>query len=109
MADGLKPEKSNSFSGSVDLTGQIGHFQTNLLVEGFYTSLKDVFYLQNVGVDAQGNTLQERRNGSGAEVYGVNIDGKIAHGRDASLQVGFTVQRRYFEVASLVCVVSGFI
>ena len=99
LADGLKPEKSNSFSGSVDLSGQIGHFQTNLLIEGFYTSLKDVFYLQNVGVDTQGNTLQERRNGSGAKVYGVNIDGKIAHGRDASLQVGFTVQRsRYDEL-----------
>ena len=99
LAEGLKPEKSNSFSGSVDLSGQIGHFQTNLLIEGFYTSLKDVFYLQNVGVDTQGNTLQERRNGSGAKVYGVNLDGKIAHGKDASLQVGFTVQRsRYNEL-----------
>ena len=99
LADGLKPEKSNSFSGSVDLSGQIGHFQTNLLIEGFYTALKDVFYLQNVGVDASGNTLQERRNGSGAKVYGVNLDGKIAHGKDASLQVGFTVQRsRYDEM-----------
>ena len=99
LAEGLKPEKSNSFSGSVDLSGQIGHFQTNLLVEGFYTALKDVFYLQNVGTDAQGNTLQERRNGSGAKVYGVNLDGKIAHGKDASLQVGFTVQlSRYDEM-----------
>ena len=99
LAEDLKPEKSNSFSGSVDLSGQIGHFQTNLLVEGFYTSLQDVFYLQNVGVDNQGNTLQERRNGSGAKVYGVNLDGKIAHGKDASLQVGFTVQRsRYDEM-----------
>ena len=43
--------------------------------------------------------LQERRNGSGAEVYGVNLDGKIAHGNDASLQAGFTVQRsRYKEL-----------
>ena len=101
LADGLKPEKSNSFSGSVDLSGQMGHFQTNLLIEGFYTSLKHVFHLQNVGVDALGNTLQERRNGSGAKVYGVNIDGKIAHGRDASLQMGFTVQRsRYDELTS---------
>jgi len=99
LAEGLKPEKSNSFSGSVDISGQIGHFQANLLLEGFYTSLQDVFYLQNVGVDNNGNTLQERRNGSGAKVYGVNIDGKIAHGKDASLQVGFTVQRsRYDEM-----------
>ena len=97
LAEGLKPEKSNSFSGSVDLSGQIGHFQTNLLIEGFYTSLDDVFYLQSVGKDAQGNLLQERRNGSGAEVYGVNLDGKIAHGRDASLQVGLTVQRSQYK------------
>ncbi len=97
LADGLKPEKSNSFSCSVDLSGQIGHFQTNLLIEGFYTSLKDVFYLQNVGVDASGNTLQERRNGSGAKVYGVNIDGKIAHGKEASLQVGFTMQQSRYD------------
>lgn len=99
LAEGLKPEKSNSFSGSVDLSGHIGHFQTNLLIEGFYTSLNDVFYLQKIGNDAQGNILQERRNGSGAEVYGINLDGKIAHGRDASLQAGFTIQRsRYKEL-----------
>ena len=97
LAEGLKPEKSNSFSGSVDLSGQVGHFQTNLLIEGFYTSLNDVFYLQNIGNDTQGNILQERRNGSGAEVYGVNLDGKIAHGRDASLQAGFTVQRSRYK------------
>ena len=99
LADGLKPEKSNSFSGSIDWTANIGHFQANLLIEGFYTSLNDVFYLQNVGADNSGNAIQERRNGSGAEVYGINIDGKIAHGRDASLQVGFTAQRsRYKEL-----------
>ncbi|MCQ4912871.1 TonB-dependent receptor, partial [Phocaeicola vulgatus] len=37
--------------------------------------------------------VKERRNGNGARVYGVNLDGKIAHGRDEALQVGFTVQR----------------
>ena len=68
LAEGLKPEKSNSFSGSVDWSATMGHFQTNLLVEAFYTSLDDVFYLQNMGVDEHGNALQERRNGSGAEV-----------------------------------------
>ena len=99
LADGLKPERSNSYSASVDWTDQVGHFQYNLLLEGFYTSLNDVFYLQNIGTDASGNALQERRNGSGAKVYGLNIDGKIAHGNDISLQAGFTVQRsRYKEM-----------
>lgn len=99
LADGLKPERSNSYSASVDWTDQVGHFQYNLLLEGFYTSLNDVFYLQNIGTDASGNALQERRNGNGAKVYGLNIDGKIAHGNDVSLQAGFTVQRsRYKEM-----------
>ena len=99
LADGLKPERSNSYSASVDWTDQVGHFQYNLLLEGFYTSLNDVFYLQNIGTDASGNALQERRNGSGAKVYGLNIDGKIAHGNDISLQAGFTVQKsRYKEM-----------
>lgn len=52
LADGLKPERSNSFSGSVDWGFNFGHFQSNLLVEGFYTSLDNVFYLTKVGTDA---------------------------------------------------------
>lgn len=93
LADGLKAEHSNSISGSIDWTANIGHFQTNLLLEGFYTGLDDVFVLEDMGHDANGNKVKERRNGNGARVYGVNVDGKIAHGRDAALQVGFTVQR----------------
>lgn len=93
LAEGLKPEHSNSISGSIDWSANVGHFQTNLLLEGFYTGLDDVFVLEDMGHDENGNKVKERRNGNGARVYGVNLDGKIAHGRDAALQVGFTVQR----------------
>ena len=98
LADGLKPEKSNSFSGSIDWVFNVGHWQANMLVEGFYTDLRDVFVLEMIGHDEQGNMLQERRNGSGARVYGANLDFKIAHGKDLALQLGFTAQRsRYKE------------
>ena len=98
LADGLKPEKSNSYSGSLDWAFNVGHWQANLLIEGFYTDLRDVFILETVGHDEQGNMLQERRNGSGARVYGANLDFKIAHGTDLALQFGFTAQRsRYKE------------
>ena len=99
MADGLEPERSNSFSGSIDWTANFGHFQSNLLIEGFYTALNDVFYLEALGQDPEtGVLIQERRNGNGARVFGANIDYKIAHGREAQLQLGFTVQRsRYTE------------
>ena len=99
LSEGLKPEKSNSFSGSVDWSFNFGHFQSNLLIEGFYTALNDVFYLEALGNDpVTGAQIQERRNGNGARVYGANIDYKIAHGREAQLQLGFTMQRsRYTE------------
>lgn len=37
--------------------------------------------------------LNERRNAHGARVYGANLDAKIAHGREAQFQLGFTAQR----------------
>lgn len=96
LAKGLKPERSNSFSGSVDWTANFGHFQSNILIEGFYTELNHVFVLESVGHE-DGNLIKERRNGSGAKVYGVNFDAKIAHGREAQLQAGFTVQRSRYK------------
>lgn len=96
LAEGLDPEKSNSFSGSVDWVCNIGHWQANLLLEGFYTTLNDVFVLEDKGYDGQGNAIKERRNGSGAHVYGANLDFKIAHGNDISLQLGATWQRSLY-------------
>lgn len=98
LVEGLKPERSNSFSGSVDWTANIGHFQTNLLVEGFYTDLRNVFVLESIGHE-DGNLIKERRNGNGARVYGANFDMKIAHGKEAALQLGFTVQRSRYKQA----------
>lgn len=99
LADGLKPERSNSFSGSIDWAFNLGHWQANLLLEGFYTDLRDVFVLETIGHDEQGNMIQERRNGSGARVYGANLDFKIAHGKDVALQLGFTAQRSRYKQA----------
>lgn len=100
LAEGLKPERSNSFSGSVDWTADFGHFQSNILVEGFFTDLNHVFVLESIGHE-DGNLIKERRNGSGAKVYGVNLDAKIAHGREAQLQAGFTVQRSRYKSAEV--------
>lgn len=108
LAEGLKPERSNSFSGSIDWTATAGSFQTNLLVEAFYTQLKDVFYLHSIGADeahsrganrhsGSSSAIRERRNGSGAKVYGVNMDAKVAYRNRASLQLGFTAQRSQYD------------
>lgn len=58
----LRPEYSHSLSASVDLYRNFGRVQGNLLVEGFYTVLDDLFTLEKVGEDEQGNVIKERRN-----------------------------------------------
>ena len=74
-------------------------WQFNLLTELFYTTLNDVFVLEGIGNDIEGVQTLERRNGSGAKVYGLNLDGKIAYANLMQLQVGFTLQKsRYNEL-----------
>ena len=100
LANKLKEERSNSFSISADLYHKFGNVQTNLLVEGFYTDLDNVFALRQLDrPDAQGNTVQERYNAYGAKVFGLNIEGKAMFTRWFSLQAGFTIQKSLYDEA----------
>ena len=97
LSPNLKEEKSQSLSASADLYHRFGAVQANFLLEGFYTDLRDVFLLEEIGRDAAGNLLLERRNGKGASVMGINLEGKIAYAW-LQLQAGATLQRsRYKE------------
>ena len=99
LAEGLKEESSHSFSLSGDLYFNIGDVQTNLLLEGFYTTLSDVFALRSIGQDAVGNDVLERYNGSGATVFGGNVELRAVFSSQLSLQGGVTIQRsRYKEL-----------
>lgn len=100
LADKLKEERSNSFSISADIYHKFGNVQANLLVEGFYTDLDNVFALRQLDrPDAQGNTVQERYNAYGAKVFGLNIEGKAMFTRWFSLQAGFTIQKSLYDEA----------
>lgn len=98
LAEDLKEESSHSLSLSGDFYFNIGEVQTNLLVEGFYTSLSDVFTLHTIGQDNAGNDVLERYNGSGATVFGGNLEFRAVFNSALSLQGGVTIQRsRYKE------------
>ena len=100
LADNLKEERSNSFSLSADLYHKFGSVQTNLLVEGFYTDLNNVFALRQLNQpDAQGNTVQERYNAYGAKVLGLNIEAKAMFTRWFTLQAGITLQQSHYDEA----------
>ena len=92
----LKPEYSHSFSASADLYHNFGTLQSNLLIEGFYTILDDVFALAKTGVNDAGYILQTRYNASGAKVRGINTELKIGIPSVFELQVGYTFQRSLY-------------
>ena len=89
----LKTEKSISYSASADFYKAFGKIQTNLLIEGFYTLLNNVFVLEEIGKDVNNNILIERRNGSGAIVQGINIESRIIPMPSVQLQMGVTFQK----------------
>ena len=96
IGDNLKTEYSNAYTGSLNLTKNLGTVQTSLLVEGFYTVLKNPF--TNIMTSNQDNLIiEEMRNGTGAKVYGTNLELNIAPSSQFSIQTGGTIQRSMFE------------
>ena len=99
LADDLRVEKSQSVSVSADLYHSWGNWQGNLLVEGFFTDLGDVFALKEIGFDEKGILIKERYNESGARVFGGNFEGKIAWKDVFQLQMGITAQSSKYKEA----------
>ena len=97
QAENLREEKSHSVSLSADMYRRFGAFQCNLLLEGFYTRLNHVFVLEEIGKDEEHNAvIKERRNGQGAEVAGVTVEGKVAYLSLVQLQAGVTWQKSHY-------------
>ena len=104
-ADDLRPEISHSFSLSNDMYFTLGGAQVNLLVEGFYTRLLDVFtnykdksengisyYTRhNYGINDNGQQVS-----SGAKILGLNLEGKLSY-RWLSLQAGLTLSSNKYD------------
>ena len=93
LADDLKEERSHTATLSADMYKTWGRMQANLLVEGFYTKLNDVFALRSTGTEGEdGATIHERYNGSGATVAGLNVEGKLAYAPWIEAAAGVTLQ-----------------
>ncbi len=95
----LREEKSRSVSLSADVYQKIGTVQTNFLLEGFYTDLSHQFVMENTGINREGYLIMQRRNGSGAYVYGANFEAKAAFASWIEAQIGITWQRSFYKEA----------
>ena len=91
----LEEERSNSFSGSINFDKPTERYIFGFTLEGFYTQLKNAFYLQPTGSDDKGE-LFEKRNGPTAVVKGVTVEGRANYNKLAQIEAGYTVQSSKF-------------
>lgn len=98
LADNLKEERSNSFTGSVNYDKATEHFIAGFTLEGFYTQLKDAFFQFPLGPDALGERF-EKRNGPGATVKGITLEARANFDYVIQVDAGFTSQKSEFNQA----------
>jgi len=94
LADGLESETSHSFLTSLDWSKINPNSEAGLTFEAFYTRLNDPFVLEQLS-----ETIWEKRNGKGADVYGVNLEAKYAPGQKWQFQAGATIQKALYDEA----------
>ncbi|PCE66276.1 TonB-dependent receptor [Sediminicola luteus] len=106
FAPGLKSETSHTYLASFDLSKSTPKGDYGLTLEGFYTRLNDPFVneqatdeeLDELGITpVEGQFIYLKKNSPGADVYGMNLEGKYAPNEKWQLQMGATLQRSQYD------------
>jgi len=96
ISPGLGAEKSRSLSASINYDYPTEKYIFGATIESFSTILKNVFVLENTGVDSFGEIF-EKRNGSSANVQGITFETRFNYAKKLQLEAGFTTQRSYYQ------------
>jgi outer membrane receptor for ferrienterochelin and colicins len=108
LSDDLESEFSNAYTASFNFSKDFNKTQTNLIVEGFYTTLENPFTIVSTGASLpNGSILEETRNGTGAYVAGTNIELNVSPSKAFSFQAGMTIQTATFNDNQLVFETDG--
>lgn len=108
LGENLNNEFSNAYTASIDFTRDFGQTQTNILVEGFYTTLENPFTIVSTGSSLpNGSILEETRNGSGAHVAGANIELSVVPSSSLAFQAGITIQKAVYDEAQILFETDG--
>ncbi|MDG2154301.1 MAG: TonB-dependent receptor [Crocinitomicaceae bacterium] len=98
LSPSLIPERSKSYSASINYDKPYENFIAGFTLEGFYTRLNHAFYLQPVGEDEFG-FLFEKQNGKGANIQGATLEIRFNYDRKVQFEGGFTIQSNTFDEA----------
>lgn len=98
LAEGLKPERSNSYSLSVNYDKAQELYIWGFTLEGFYTNLNKAFALEEVGSDEFGDIF-EKRNSTGSSVKGITLELRGNYNAKVQLETGVTIQKSEYKRA----------
>ncbi len=101
LGNDLVPERSNSISLAYENDHPIGNTQQRFGFEAFYTRLQNPFLLLDAEILPGGTQVINKRNGSGATVFGVNLTQQLALDGGATLELGFTWQQALLSEAEV--------
>ena len=93
----LVTERSNSYTASLNYSKVSDKVQSNIVVEGFYTDLIDPFITTDQMELPNGVAVVTKRNGSGASVYGINLEVNAAFQQKWILNAGLTLQAARYD------------
>lgn len=96
LSPDLIPEKSQSYSASINYDKPTEHYIVGFALEGFYTRLNEAFFLQPIGQDEFGE-LFEKQNGQVATVKGATLELRANFDKKIQLETGFTIQLSEFD------------
>lgn len=94
-SDDLTKESSQTINASVDLYKNLGKWSTNLLIEGFYTHIKDAFTVN------ESEALRVNSEGS-VSVRGFNVEARATLPRVVSLQGSITYKKSTYSEEEVV-------
>lgn len=93
LAPGLKEEKSESWSISLNYDKPAEKYIFGFTLEGFYTRLKNAFILEELQEDSRGNSILQKRNGDEAEVIGTTLELRANFNSRINIETGLTQQK----------------
>jgi outer membrane receptor for ferrienterochelin and colicins len=96
LAEDLKEERSQSLSASWNFDQATETFIAGFTLEGFMTNLNNAFILEEISVDAEGNSVMEKRNGNQSQVYGGTFEGRFNYRQRVQIESGITLQKSLY-------------
>lgn len=96
LAETLEPERSDSYSGSINYDRPREHVIWGFTLEGFYTKLRKAFALEQDGEDEFGDIFK-KVNAIGSTVKGLTLELRGNYQGKVQLETGLTIQQSEYD------------